>query len=202
MRRRAAVWILPLSLTFVLGTGTVKSQRDRLPPAAECPDDIEGTWASHDHNPQAQYWVQHTLFIERGEQPNSLVGRATARTWKGGSELVQPPPCTGRRHYAVSYDGKGSLVGDEFRFAGYGGWTLERQFCGRNQNSYNIDSFVGTLNTEIDELQVVNNDGGSAVNRPTVFRRVQCGTAAMPFTPIQPLPQPPQTTTGWSCASW
>jgi hypothetical protein len=45
--------------------------------------------------------------------------------------------------------------------------------CGY-QIGYNPDQFSGKVDPTLHEFQALNNDGGSMVNEPSVFRRIGC----------------------------
>jgi hypothetical protein len=177
MSRRLLVWSMVLLAPVLSAPGTVTEQRDRLPaaPGQGCDDEIVGVWMDHTYNVTSAYWVQHELTIERGEAPNELKGFARVRTWDGDASAKQPPLCDGvTSHYIVRYDAVGTLVGDQFEFYGVGDWEREQVICGNKNAGYNLDHFTGTLDRELQEFQTVNNDGGTAVNMPTVFRRLRC----------------------------
>jgi hypothetical protein len=53
-------------------------------------------------------------------------------------------------------------------------WHVDKTICGSMNGTYFPDNFSGTIDTKINEFQSVNNDGGSAVNEPVVFRRISC----------------------------
>jgi hypothetical protein len=44
---------------------TVAEQRARLPPAAECEDEIEGKWRAHTYSDWRGRWAEFTLEIHR-----------------------------------------------------------------------------------------------------------------------------------------
>lgn len=152
---------------------TVAAQRARLPPPAACPDPIAGTWKSHAFNATVGHWNQFTLEIHR-EGPERLRGRIANHSWDGTEADVWPPTCAGALHYVVSMDAEGGFDGEVLRFHGVGAWRLDELLCGDADFGYNLDDFTGRLDPELQEFQSLNNDGGLAINVPTVFRRVSC----------------------------
>lgn len=159
--------------------GTVAEQRARLPPPATCEqDDIEGVWKSHQYDPRHGDWTEFTLEIRRvADKPGELLGKIFNHSWDGPPTEEQPGPCKGAQRYRVSMEAVGTF--DEangrilFRATR---WKLDEVVCGALSGGwgYNLDRFTGTVEPERQEFQSVNNDGGRAVNDPTVFRRVRC----------------------------
>ena len=156
--------------------GTIAEQRARLPPPARCTDDIEGLWISHQYDPRYNDWTQFFLDIRRVEDSETdLVGTIRNHSWDGGPELEEPGPCVGNFRYEVSMEARGRF--DEWSVEFWGtAWQLDGILCGRMPGlwHYNLDNFSGTVDFEIQEFQSVNNDGGRAVDDPTVFRRIEC----------------------------
>jgi hypothetical protein len=70
----------------------------------------------------------------------------------------------------------------------------EHVYCER-WAAYNLDHFTGRIDTELQEFQSVNNDGGRAVNEPKVFRRVRC--LEPPMAPHVAIAPPPFYPTSW-----
>lgn len=156
---------------------TVAEQRARLPPAATCGDDaVAGVWRSHKYNPTFGDWEIFTLTIERVPgSPTELRGKIENHSWQGGPNDSEPTQCRTGFEWVVGMDGRGSVTEDlQIRFGGIGQWRLERTICRHGPGGYNLDNFSGTIDPSILEFQSVNNDGGRAVNEPTVFRRVAC----------------------------
>ena len=79
-------------------------------------------------------------------------------------------------------------------------WRVESLFCGTAPWNYNIDRFSGAIDATLQEFQSVDNDGGRAVNDPTVFRRVRCfEPPPVPHVAVAPPPfHPPQRAGGCS----
>jgi hypothetical protein len=182
---RRAVWLAALASLVVLwfipsrAPATIAEQRARLPPAAECGDEIvAGVWRSHAYNPQFQDWAVFTLTIRRVTgSPNELVGTISNHSWMGGPEDQEPPPCERQREFewVVSMDARGRVEdGNRIFFGGIGGWRLDETRCHHGPWGYNLDNFTGVIDPSILEFQSVNNDGGRAVNEPAVFRRIRC----------------------------
>jgi len=162
-------------------SGTVEGQRARLPPPAECEDPIEGVWRSHAFDAPYQQWQQFTLEIHRNaENPGILYGTATNNAWDGDAAMTEPGPCQGLLHFFVTMQAAGSYneTTHDVHFGGIN-WNLDQIYCGSSLGfGYNLDQFRGTVDPEIQEFQSLNNDGGRAVNVPTVFRRIECFDSA------------------------
>jgi len=185
--------------------GTVAEQRARLPPPADCEDSVEGVWRSHKFSPRHHDWHVQTLYIRRVKgSETDLQGKITAEVWYGGREQEQPGPCRGLTHYQVTMGAKGTVVDGEIRFWGET-LKLDRVMCGRYRG-YNKDHFSGKIDFDIQEFQSVNNDGGRAVNDPTVFRRIRCWDSAEQEGPppqinvTPPAFYPERRTGGCSCS--
>jgi hypothetical protein len=174
---------------------TIQEQRERLPPPAECSDEVAGIWKSHQYDPLYNDWYIFTLDINRVDgDPNRLTGTIQAHSWDGGPEDEEPPPCRpGHFHWTVRMTAEGELDGMNVVFRGLT-WAPENAYCGQapGPGSYNVDRFHGTIDAAIQEFQSVNNDGGRAVNVPTVFRRISCHEpdAAPPSPHVNPVPPP------------
>ena len=158
---------------------TIAEQRARLPPAAECDDElVAGIWRSHNFNRQFGDWSVFTLTIRRvPDQPDQLVGTITNHNWDGGAEHEEPPPCGQQNgnEWVVSMDARGHVRDQTHIFFGaIGQWRLDRAVCRSGPWGYNLDNFTGVIDPSILEFQSVNNDGGRSVNEPTVFRRIRC----------------------------
>jgi hypothetical protein len=196
--RRAVV--LLLLFTVPAFAGTIAEQRARLPPPAECTDPVVGVWKSHTYDPYRTQWTEFTLEIHRKEAgSNELSGTIKNHSWFGPQTEVQPGPCAGELHYVVSMDADGELSGMDVRFGGIGQWRLDDTMCGYFSAGYNLDVFTGVIDPKIQEFQSVNNDGGAAVNEPTVFRRIKCFDDPVQHAPVDPPPfMPPRS--GCGCA--
>jgi hypothetical protein len=174
----AAATLIAIALALVPrgSAATVEEQRARLPPAAACPDPVEGTWQALKYDEQYRDWYEHTLQIRRTEPraAGALEGEMTAHYWSGTPADDKPPACApGRRELVVKMPGKGLL--DDRKNLRFGATTyaIDRVICGA-PGRYNPDNFSGTIETERNEFQSVNNDGGRSVNEPMVFRRIRC----------------------------
>jgi hypothetical protein len=104
------------------------------------------------------------------------MGTIKNHSWQGGQEAQEPGTCQGRDQWIVSMDGRGAIQGNQIFFGGIGMWRIDQVLCGRGPYGYNLDNFSGTIDPEILEFQSLNNDGGRAVNEPTLFRRIRCFT--------------------------
>ena len=188
-------------------TGTVEEQRARLPPPVECTDPIEGVWRSHAYDEPYQQWQQFTLEIHRNEeQPSRLFGTATNNGWDGDASMNEPGPCEGLLHFFVTMEAAGSF-NEQTNQVHFGGtnWHLDQIFCGSSfLFGYNLDQFRGTVDPELQEFQSLNNDGGRAVNVPTVFRRIECfntqeDTASGPTAGVEVTPPALYPQNGFGC---
>ncbi len=197
-RARVLALLLPVPVLM----GTVAEQRARLPPPAECTDPLAGTWKSHQYHAEQRQWTECFLHIRRLEgKPNQLEGQIVNHSWHGDDTLVEPPPCSGDYRYRVSMDAKGTVEGDHIEFWGLPPWRKDAVLCGQMYFGYNLDHFSGDIDHELHEFQSVNNDGGVAVNQPTVFRRIRCVVDHLePVDPIEPPPYLPPTSSG--CGPW
>jgi len=193
----AAIVVLPC-LSLRTAEATIAEQRARLPPPAHCEDPVEGVWKSHMYRPRWGEW--ECFYLEIHRVPGSetqLTGTIKNHSWQGGHDDQEPGPCRGRDQWVVSMDGRGTITGDQIVFGGIGGWRLDRVFCGRGPWGYNLDNFSGTIDPELLEFQSLNNDGGRAVNEPTLFRRIRCfPPGAQPHIQVDPPPFYPDRRTG------
>jgi hypothetical protein len=154
---------------------TVGEQRARLPPPAECKDPIIGLWKSHRYSEYQRQWTEFSLAIRRVPgTTEDLQGVIYNHSWKGDPSQVQPGPCLGNRRIKVSMDARGFVREQYLEFWGVGRWRLDQVLCGSVDFDYLLDHFSGTIEPDLQEFQSVNNDGGNAVNEPTVFRRIRC----------------------------
>lgn len=196
--------LLPLALPLLgwcalTARASVGEQRARLPPPAACADAIEGVWRSYGYNPDRGAWSRFTLTIERQSGSSSaLKGTIHNEGWKGDESTLQPPVCTGRTHFEVSMDARGSFQGSTVVFFGVGDWRMDELHCGGESFGYSLDRFTGQLDGELQEFQSVNNDGDQAINVPTVFRRTRCISDAL--EPKAVVPPPFQPSVG--CGFW
>jgi hypothetical protein len=163
---------------------------------------------SHKWEADAGEWMIFTLEIRRtpgaqvmADGSVSLTGRIQAHAWLGaGAQASAPPPCAaGISHWIVEMSGAGRAVGHRLEFWGTR-WAISNVFCGPRSFGYNLDHFSGVIDPTIQEFQSVNNDGGRAVNDPTVFRRVRCFDPQSPPHPFVAPPsfQPPSRVRGCS----
>ncbi len=190
--------------------GTVAEQRARLPPPAECDTNtVEGVWKSHQYSPRYWEWTEFTLVIRKvpGSETD-LIGTITNHSWQAPKSEEQPGPCRSHLRYIVSMKGKGKFKDGKIQFGGTT-WKLDKVLCGSSRGfGYNLDNFTGTVDFERQEFQTVNNDGGRAVNEPTVFRRIKCfekpgpdgGDGLDPHIEVTPPPIFPQRRAGGGCS--
>jgi hypothetical protein len=175
-------WLAPSA-----AQATVAEQRARLPPPAECEDPVEGIWRAHQYESNRGEWYIFTLEIHRAKPgAPELTGTVRSEYWSGTPKDQEPPACNSggyHFHHIVHMPGKGTLRTADVFFGGTS-YTWEKDVCGTGHGGYNPDRFTGTIDATIQEFQSVNNDGGAAVNVPTVFRRIHC------FDEAGPPPQP------------
>lgn len=163
-----AVLVLPRS-----APGTVAEQRQRLPPPAECTDEVEGRWKAHVYDERFRVWHAFHLEVHRvAGSEVELRGKISVRVWHGDAKQQEPGACHGETHYLLTQQAKGAVKEGEIHFWGTS-QKLEQVLCGRF-GAYNLDHFSGKIDKALQEFQSVNNDGGLAVNQPTVFRRIGC----------------------------
>ena len=191
VRRRPLAVLLVVAVLFgmfvapSLGLANIEEQRARLPPpATDCEDPVEGVWLSHSYYPQHE-WYMFTLRVRRTAPGSSdLTGEIEAHAWNSEPNEPEPPACRpGLDHWVVFMTARGHLDPDGTIHFGGTTWRVKDTFCGYPPGAgmYNLDQFSGKIDPAILEFQSVNNDGGEAVNEPTVFRRIGC---------LEPLPTP------------
>jgi hypothetical protein len=172
----AAIAALLLAMTVRLpeAPATVAEQRARLPPAAECESEIAGKWRAQIYSETTKSWYEFTLDVRHVDgSADALTGLIHVHLWVGGRELTEPS-CTGGSRYKGKMEGRGRFRNGEVLFGG-GAFQLTEVICGDDVGTgYNSDQFTGRVDKERQEFQSVNNDGGAAVNEPTVFRRIGC----------------------------
>jgi hypothetical protein len=210
-RRRLLTFGVVLASSIALlpqrSEATVEEQRARLPPPAECPDKVEGTWAALVYMERQRTWYDYQLVIKRSSPANAngsgpLEGAMTSHYWYGSTSEDKPPGCgPGRRELTINMPGKGNVDADGNVAFGASTWSLGSVACGY-AGGYNPDKFTGKIDPAIQEFQSVNNDGGSAVNEPAVFRRIRClnaplGPSRKSSQATPPAFSPPKRT--WSC---
>ena len=197
-RRAVTLALLGLGAGLVLlpslAPATVEEQRARLPPPASCQDPVEGLWMSHKYESPWDEWMIFSLEIHRapGAPANPpagtsvpLIGTIQAHAWFGvGPGATAPPACiAGLSHWTVDMTAQGRVTDGRVEFWGTR-WWISNVFCGPRHFNYNLDHFTGVIDPAIQEFQSVNNDGGRAVNDPTVFRRVRCFDDVSPPHPF------------------
>ena len=162
-----------LTLASRSAPGTVAEQRARLPPAAECAGKVEGKWKAQVYTAGEGAWYEFDLEIHKvpGSE-TELTGLVHVHSWRGDPNQASPGPCDGRLHYRGTMNGRGSYHDGDIAFGG-SDFHLDETMCGE-MGGYNPDQFTGRIDERLQEFQSVNNDGGQAVNEPTVFRRIGC----------------------------
>ena len=198
----AALVVVSIAIPMPAPGSTVSEQRALLPEPAECEDPVTGVWKSHNYNTYQGQWTEFTLEIRRDpDDTRSLQGRILNHSWMATQNFPEPPPCSGQLRYEVSMDARGSAKEMDVEFWGVGQWRMDQLHCGNSLGfGYNLDHFSGTIDPEIQEFQSVNNDGGIAVNEPTVFRRIRCFEGPAPLADIEPPPYQPPRSRG--CGLW
>ncbi|MFK7985358.1 MAG: hypothetical protein AB8I08_04940 [Sandaracinaceae bacterium] len=190
----AALLIVVLWLIPRRAPATIAEQRARLPPAAECDDElVAGIWRSHNYNVRYGDWSVFTLRIRRDpNNPSQLTGTITNHNWDGTAADEEPPECAQQtgNEWVVSMDARGTVTDDlRIEFGAYGEWRLDSAQCHSGPWGYNLDHFSGVIEPSILEFQSVNNDGGRSVNERTVFRRIRCPPVASVEAPsVNPRP--------------
>jgi hypothetical protein len=172
----AAIGALLLAMVVRLpeAPATVAEQRARLPPAAECESDVAGRWRALIYSLDTHSWYDWTMEVRHVEgSPDALTGVIYVDTWFGTPDQSEPGACMGRGRYKGKMEGHGHYRNGEVFFGGRA-FQLSEIVCGEGVIGYNPDQFTGKLEKARHEFQSVNNDGGLAVNEPTVFRRVAC----------------------------
>jgi hypothetical protein len=201
LKRLPAVAVAAWLAMLIVGTreapATVAEQRARLPPAAECASPVAGKWKALAYGARTRSWYEFILEVhEDPKDPTQLSGMIYVEAWEGPETTPEPPvPCIER--FKGKMLGRGSFLNGEVFFGG-GEFDMIETVCG-GIGRYNPDQFSGKLEPEIHEFQAVNNDGGMAVNDPTVFRRIGCFDAERkePAKSVAPPPFfPKQRTSG------
>lgn len=180
--------------------GTVAEQRARLPPPAECESEAEGRWKAHVYDDRFRIW--HTFLLEVrhvADDPAKLTGTIKVEVWRGGPTEQQPGPCQGQTRYRLHMPAEGTHKDGLIHFWGTR-YEIDEVLCG-SFPGYNLDHFSGRIDQLIQEFQSVNNDGGNAVNQPTVFRRIGCFDSGTdePAVAVKPPPLLPKSRSGCSC---
>jgi len=201
----AVVLVIGVSLLPRGSSATVEEQRARLPPPAECPDKVTGTWQAIIYNERQATWYDYQLTIRRSAPvadpngPGPLEGEMVSHYWSGLPNNDKPVPCTpGARDITVKMPGKGTIDAGANLVFGAKTYTVDSIACGPAQR-YNPDNFTGKIEGAINEFQSVNNDGGSAVNEPAVFRRTRCLDAPFRNKSKAPPPAFAPPKHAWSC---
>jgi hypothetical protein len=200
-RRAVHIALVALVLLPSLAPATIEEQRARLPPPARpdsCQNPVEGVWRSLRWYPGNRAWYQFTLEIH--QQGNGLVGTIEAHSWDTPPTRMEPGPCSlGLDHWVVVQQASGTVNGLHLDFGGTR-WAVSQHFCGIRPTGYNLDHFRGVIDTNIQEFQSVNNDGGAQIDEPTVFRRIRCFEPQSTPHPYVTPPsfQPPNRR--WGCA--
>ncbi len=189
VRGALAAAVAVAAMTPTVAPADIQEQRARLPPPAHCGDPVVGLWRSHKYNPNYADWTVFTIEVRRLQgDPSRLEGRIVNESWSGGpNDPNAPTTCgPGFKHWRVGMPMQGTIT--EGRIDVWGtSWTIEQQWCER-WTGYNLDHFTGQIDPDLEEFQTVNNDGGRAIDDPTLFRRVQCYDGT-------PLPAPHVTVT-------
>jgi hypothetical protein len=170
---------------------TIQEQRNRLPPPAECTDPVAGIWKSHQYDPRFGDWTVFELDIHRVDGSSTqLTGTIKNHSWDAGPDQQEPPGCRpGYGEWLVSMDARGTVDAQgNIHFGGVGAWRLDQVICNWGPGGYNLDNFSGAIDRSLNEFQSVNNDGGRAVNDPTVFRRIRCHNELANDDPRNPNP--------------
>jgi hypothetical protein len=172
----ARLLLVGLLLALVLvprpAPGTVAEQRQRLPPPAECENDVEGRWKAHVFDANYHDWHVFTLEVHRvAGSPTALRGTIQVEGWDGGPSDQAPPACKGRIHFTGHMPAEGRFENGKITFSGTE-WQLDTLLCGRFVG-YSLDNFSGVIDKATQEFQSVNDDHNRG-EQATVFRRIGC----------------------------
>ena len=190
-RTRLLLFGLVVSLMLVprRAPGTVAEQRQRLPPAAECNNEVEGRWKAHVFDSSYHDWHVFTLEVHRVPgNPSALRGTIQVEGWDGGPTDQEPPACKGHLHFTGHMPAEGRFEGGKITFSGKQ-WNLDTLLCGRF-GGYALDNFSGVIDQKTQEFQSVNDDHNRG-EQATVFRRISCfedGGTAGPEVRVTPPP--------------
>lgn len=180
-----------LALASLRSHASVAEQRSRLPPPAQCTDEVAGRYKAHVFYSHVGQWYRFDLEVRRAAPGSAeLVGVISGDWWDGGPADQLPGACRpGLRRGRVTEPAKGSFRDGELRFEGTSFKLLDTE-CGPTSSAYLLDRFHGKLDAALAEFQsVLNADSPEWTNVPTVFRRVECfsdGQAASE----EPTPRP------------
>ncbi|MBI4957179.1 MAG: hypothetical protein HY908_34515 [Myxococcales bacterium] len=173
----------------------VAEQRSRLPPAARCEDPVTGVWKSHLYNERRGRWTVWLLTVRRTPgTSDGIEGTILNDSWHATAGESEPGTCAQHPwHFRVSMDAKGTFTGGRVAFSGTRFEVLPWPCAPIPSFRYNLDNFTGDVDPAIQEFQSVNNDGGSAVNEPAVFRRISCSEdpESEPAPKATPYVEPP-----------
>src|SRR5687767_9107064 len=91
----AVALVIVVSLLPRGSSATVEEQRARLPPTAECPDRVEGTWLAMVFMGYQQTWYEYTLQIKRSAPADAkgngpIEGEMISHYWYGGVKEDKP----------------------------------------------------------------------------------------------------------------
>ena len=192
-RHLPSVFVAALLLAMIVrvpeAPATVAEQRARLPPAAECENEVEGVWQALIYGTNTSSWYEFVLEIHLDpDDKTKLNGAILVDAYSGSPDQPEPGVCTGSRIKGKMV-GHGTVTDGEVFFGG-SDYEVTEVICGE-QVGYNPDQFTGRIEPDIQEFQSINNDGGSAVNEPTVFRRIKCFDNQGPKKPGADVKPPP-----------
>jgi hypothetical protein len=169
---------------------TVAEQRQRLPPPAECENDVEGRWKAHVFDANYRDWHVFTLEVHRVPgSTTALRGTIQVEGWTGGPSDQEPPACKGQLHFTGHMPAQGRFESGKIAFSGTE-WKLDTVLCGRF-GGYALDNFSGVIDAKTQEFQSVNDDHNRG-EQATVFRRIGCfedaGAPGAPDIRVSPPP--------------
>jgi len=158
------------------GLGSQTSPRQALlPNGGVCQDPAAGVWRAQKYRPSDHTWVRFILHVRR--EGDGLAGTITSRIWTGRPSNPNPgaETCTafGMDH-TWRMRARGDVQGETMTFQAAGGARLIRQDCPRSESRYAPDRFRGTLHSQRDLFESINNDGAFDIDEPYTFRRVSC----------------------------
>ena len=155
MRRLVTVLVV-VGASFSLfpreSAATVEEQRARLPPPADCPDKVEGTWAALYYT-KHHSWSEYTVVIRRSspaaeqDQGGPIEVDMKAHIWDGPVNTHNPPACTeAQREVTVTMPGKGTVDASMRLAFGAKTYAVESVVCG-SDTRYHPDNFTGQVDS-------------------------------------------------------
>ena len=204
----ASLALLLASLIYpVAAPATVAEQRQRLPPAAECDDPVQGVWRAHAYRPDRKRWFINTMELRWNEGRSKLLSKYENHHWSGGPDDSEPGPCRPGGHRRKAYStGEGSLQGDQLEVRGTK-LGADETICGTIRFDRSLGTLTGSLDRENNEFR--SEMASRFGSHPIIWRRIRCidepeveDKPPPPPPPVEPPPPPPRPSkrTGCGCA--